>query len=220
MSNINDKFAEVYAEWDPLVWNILRNKVDDGLLSSDMDDVHQEVWQAIWEKALEDGKYPIPQIASITRNKIADFQKQDIKKNTTGPNGMKQQKIPLNPNEETDGLTDDYLDPEDYFEKVVVNQRFQALMDKYPEGSKEKIFLDFYWDKAHAKDSKGKWIDPNKRYRDADLISQLGFAGTSDARWKKFRDRMRKEVADYFEYTPKEKGIGKPRGRQVRRSDT
>jgi len=223
MSNVNDKFAEVYTEWDPLVWNILRSKVGNGLLPSDMDDVHQEIWQAIWEKALKDGEYPVYEIASITRHKITDFQRKDSRLNKANPWGIDTRVAYYGTNDdstERSHVTGVYAVPEEEDQFYLndeeeryqeAEQRYQDFINKYPEGSKERRYIDYYLD-AYERQRKGEKV----KATDGKLAQELGWSGTSSAPWKRFKAKMQKEIADYLGYTPEEKEFA-PRGRTARK---
>ena len=207
MDSVYNDFDSVYQEFNPLVDNILRNNLGHGLLSSDMDDVHQEVWSAIWQKAVAEGEYPVNQIAAITRNVLRDFIRKDIRANSITPQGY-QDRVSFygtQGDDEEGGTSAAYDVPgDDDFERREKEQDFQRFLDRYPEGTKEHTYIEYYLDKAYR--------EGGKRYTDSELAQMLGWSGTSSGAWKAFKSKMQKEIADYFGYEPEEKEYA-PRGR-------
>lgn len=80
-----------------------------------------------------------------------------------------------------------------------------ALKDfynKFPEGSKERIYLDFWGNQSGAMPNTRAVPETSRQddgYTESALARMLGYASASSSGYKQFRSKMKKLIADYFD---------------------
>lgn len=157
-------------------------------LTKTSEEIAQELWLHVLEKESEAGRdLDLDLIARICYNKIVDIQRHDMRRNSTSLESLiegSDEDCPFN--SQIDG-------PDDM--KVMVEDLFRI----FPEGSKERLFLEYWGTASGVKDFgvRGDGIY-NDGYTEKDLASKLGFSGASSRDYKNFRNKMRIFVFEFF----------------------
>lgn len=72
------------------------------------------------------------------------------------------------------------------------------FVDKFPKGSKEREYLEWYLTKLNIKDYGTEITDKPVNTSEGELAKHLGFPSASSSSYRTFRSSMRKALADYF----------------------
>lgn len=170
-------------------------------LTKDVDEISQELWLAVLKKEESVGyDLDLDLIARICYDKIVDIQRYDERRNTYSleelycfeeeekPDGKSHLKVKLDQStfETPDNTT-----------RILIDE----LLNLFPEGTKERIFLE-YWSTASGYHDFGLIGNGGQKdgFTESELATKfLGYAGTASGGYKKFRDKMRKFVRDYIE---------------------
>lgn len=145
-----------------------------------VEDLSQEMWLEVLKTEDKLGMpLTLDYIARICYNTVVDLQRHDMIRNSLSID-----------EDDCEKTHEDSLD-----DRIVLKN----LFSKYPESSLEGQFLRFYATKSGIADF---YSPSNSRYKDGytdtDLAKRLGFSGTSDRRWKTFRDNFREYLRKYF----------------------
>lgn len=97
-----------------------------------------------------------------------------------------------------DTNADDYI-----FEEVVQgNMMISQFLSKYPEGSKERMFVEFYMSKAGLSNKYTFDMNKNKSslggYTGTNLAKILGFKGVDDGQYRALKKKMMKDIEKFF----------------------
>lgn len=171
-------------------------------LTKSAEELAQELWLHILEKEAERGEeMDLDLVAKICYDKIVDIQRFDARRNAISFDELFE--VP----EHSSCTTEDYYNDccelhngtftqPDNLKKIMVDELFKV----FPEGSKERLFLEYWGTASGVKDfgirGKGKYGDG---YTESDLAHMLGYSGTSSGGYKSFRKKMRIFVLGYFE---------------------
>ena len=164
-------------------------------LTKSAEEISQDLWMCILEKEEEAGKdLDLDLIAKICYDKIVDMQRFDARRNTSSLDQM------LEGQDDDDDSSSQFgsscFQTPDSTKRIMIEELFSL----FPKGSKERIFLE-YWGTAagvHDFGYKGNGSH-NDGYTESDLAHELGFSGTSNRAFKKFRSNMRIVVATYLD---------------------
>lgn len=164
-------------------------------LTKSAEEISQDLWMHILEKEEEAGKdLDLDLIAKICYDKIVDMQRFDARRNMSSLDQM------LEGQDDDDDSSSQFGNS--CFQSPASTKRImiEELFNLFPKGSKERIFLE-YWGTAagiHDFGYKGNGCH-NDGYTESDLAHELGFSGTSNRAFKKFRSNMRVIVATYLD---------------------
>lgn len=170
-------------------------------LTKSSEELAQELWLHILEKEATFGEeLDLDLIAKMCYDKIVDIQRFDARRNTTSFDELFE--VPEHSNCITEEYHQDccelrtgtFVQP-DNLKKIMVDDLFKI----FPEGSKERLFLEYWGTASGVKDfgirGNGKYEDG---YTESDLAHKLGYSGTSSGGYKSFRKKMRVFVIEYF----------------------
>lgn len=174
-------------------------------LTKSSEELAQELWLHILEKEDERGdELDLDLVAKMCYDKIVDIQRFDARRNSISydqlfempehslQNGNTQQRW----EDEADLIRFGAFVQPDNLKKIMVDDLFKI----FPEGSKERLFLEYWGTASGVKDfgirGDGKYEDG---YTESDLAHKLGYSGTSSGGYKSFRKKMRIFVLGYFE---------------------
>jgi hypothetical protein len=213
----NQEAFDYVSNWDNIIkiWagKASNNYGNYALYKRDYDDVYQELWVKVLEKAknLEGTNNDLrdeenqPIVTDICKKAIIDMKRYDEIRNsemTLNMSGSSQ--------DEEDGNIDQALGNLGYRPHkadMPSEAAFHSLMKQFPEGSKERIYLDFYGNMSGTKINYGSRPPVTNKEegftRDA-LAQQLGYAGVSSNGFKSFEAKMDEYIADYFDIDPYE----------------
>lgn len=166
------------------IWSYIRETNNTNL---DVEDLTQELWMKLLEYNKKYGKMPDYALAKqICHNALVDITRK----------GMHRNHLSM----ELDSEGDRASWEQDYNQDVVPDSELNSLVDMFPEGSKERLYIDFYLAKSGVKDT-GVVPEMSRTedgYTDNNLAKMLGFSGSSDKKWRKFRDKMKEIITDYY----------------------
>lgn len=142
-----------------------------------VEDISQELWVKVLEKETRIGHdIDLNLIAKICYDHIVDMIRYESSRNSSY----------------IEEIVEDYNMYSRYLSDDVDHIIIEDLLDTYPEGSKEKIFLEYWSMASNYKDygviGEGTY---NEGYTESDLAKKLGYSGTSSGGYKKFRNKMR-----------------------------
>lgn len=162
-----------------------------GLSTSIADDMCQDAWMNILEYEKSHNKFPDYALAkTMAHRRVVDMLRKEY-------GSEAHFSLDDNPVDDDDSYASWH---EDKGNRDEFDADLAELKDMFPEGSKERKFLDFYIAKSGVEDN---GVVPDKTrsddgYTDSNLAKMLGFHGTADRAWKRFRDRMKEIIADYY----------------------
>lgn len=161
-------------------------------LTKNAEELAQELWLHILEKESERGyELDLDLVAKMCYDKIVDIQRFDARRNAISFDSL----FETQDEDEEGKVTPDAFVQPDNLNKILVDDLFKI----FPEGSKERIFLEYWGTASGVRDfgirGKGKYGDG---YTESDLAHMLGYSGTSSGGYKSFRKKMRVFVIEYF----------------------
>lgn len=177
----------------------IARKASKKLYNRDVDDIEQDLWVKVLETEERKGKELDAGLAAkICWDYVTDMQRQDIRR---------QNHVAMSYDPE---ILDDLLDDEqssagassrrdngDYDSDLAV----QELFDKFPIGSKERMYLDFWGNASGVMPNDRAVPDPTatgqNRYNDKALAKMLGTT-QSNRSYRKFKQKMQDIVMDYL----------------------
>ena len=158
------------------------------------EELAQELWVHVLEKEEEKGKeLDLNLVAKICYDRIVDIQRFDARRNASSFEDLEQfmdtdecDTAELRPGTYNDGNLND---------RIMVQDLFKI----FPEGSRERTFLE-YWGTASGINDFGYKGDGiyGDGYTEKDLARKLGFASCSNGGYRSFRKKMRVFVIEYF----------------------
>ena len=150
--------------------------------TKDSEELAQEMWVEVLNTEKNLGMpLTLDYVAKICYNTVVDLQRYDMLRNSYSLEEM----------EESTSLTscEDSIDS-----KIMIHNLFA----KYPAETAEGIYLRFYATKIGICD----YYEPTSVYKngytDGALAQLLGFKGTADRGWKRFRDNFQSQLRKYF----------------------
>lgn len=163
-------------------------------LTKSAEELSQELWVYILEKEAEKGcELDLDLVAKMCYDKIVDIQRFDSRRNSISLESLLETKCDEDDDEGFSG-PGSFCQP-DNLKKIMVDDLFKI----FPEGSKERLFLEYWGTASGVKDfgvrGQGKYGDG---YTESDLAHKLGYSGTSSGGYKSFRKKMRVFVFEYF----------------------
>lgn len=175
----------------------IASKASKVLYSRDKEDVEQDLWVKFLETEKRKGyELDLPLIAKICWDYVNDMRDYDQRRNHTS--------LDFSGSDDDSEFADSEFigasqDKGDYYNKVNLDN----LYSKYPVGSKERIYLDFWGNASGAYPNLDPSATPehnrsNDGYSENSLARLLGYASSSSQGYRKFRDYMKKEIKDYF----------------------
>lgn len=177
--------------------NGIARKASRKLYSRSYDDIVQDLWVKVLETEKRKGQEIDLRLAGrICWDYVNDMIDYDQRRNhyTTDFSGT---------GDETTEFDDtDFLglskDRGNYTSDIMVKD----LYDRFPVGSKERIFLDFWGNESGAMPN-SRVVPPvtrqNDGYSEKYLAKRLGFTSSTNRSYKNFRDKMKQIIADYFD---------------------
>ena len=176
--------------------------------TKDVDEIAQDLWVHILEKENSLGQeLDLDLIAKICYDRIVDIQRYDMRRNAISFEEKFENTKFVNANAHW-ACRDEYEDFKN-LDKCFYSESAESCIDRmamddlfkiFPEGSKERTFLEFWATATEVKDfgirGEGKYQDG---YTESDLAHKLGYAGTASGGYKSFRKKMRNFVAIYFD---------------------
>lgn len=166
------------------VWSYYR-KIDNP--NFDVEDAIQELWMKLLEYKEKNGKMPDYALAKkMCQNDLVDITRKGIHRNA------------FSYDFDEEGDRAEYtVDP---IRNIESETEINELANMFPKGSKERMYIDFYLTKSGAKDT---GIVPEitrteDGYTDSNLAKMLGFKGTGDRGYKRFKAQMLDIIKDYY----------------------
>ena len=166
------------------VWSYIRKTGNDNL---EAEELEQELWMQILEYNHKNGKLPDYKLAkTICNNTLVDLTRKGVRRNH----------LSYDFDEEGDRAEWE----QDLSQNIESDAELNDFLSNFPEGSKERTFFDFYLAKSGAKDTGivPELTRSEDGYTDSNLAKMLGFKGTGDRGWKRFRSEMKELARDYF----------------------
>lgn len=167
------------------------------MYSRDEEDLVQDLWVKVLETEKRKGQELEPNlVARVCYDYIKDLIDYDQRRNHTTVDYSGTGDI------ETETSDTDFLgvksDRGEYASEIMLKD----LYNKFPEGSKERIFLDF-WGNASGAMPNNRAIPPASRtqdgYTENNLAKMLGYASQSSGGYRKFKNKMRQIISDYYD---------------------
>lgn len=153
----------------------------------DVEEAIQELWMKLLEYRKEKGKMPDYALAKkMCQNLLVSITR----------NGIPRNHASYDYDEEGDRAEWEI----DHVHNVESDAEINELANMFPKGSKERLFIDFYLAKSGAKDTgvTPKITRTEDGYTDSNLAKMLGFKGTGDRAYKRFKSQMLDIIKDYY----------------------
>lgn len=165
------------------------------MYSRSEEDLVQDLWVKVLDTEKRKGEeLDLDLVARICYDYIKDMIDYDQRRNhlTTDLSGS----------DEDDEYADtDFLGLKRDNGNYVSDIMLKDLYNRFPEGSKERIFLDF-WGNASGAMPNNRVVPKSNRsndgYSEKALAKMLGYSGQSSGGYRKFRNKMKDLIADYF----------------------
>lgn len=167
------------------------------MYSRSEEDLVQDLWVKVLETEKRKGEELDPNlVARVCYDYIKDLIDYDQRRNHVNID------YSGTGDEETETSDTDFLgaipDNGEYSSEIMLKD----LYDRFPEGSKERIFLDF-WGNASGAMPNNRAVPPTSRtqdgYTENNLAKMLGYASQSSGGYRKFKNKMRQLISDYYE---------------------
>lgn len=169
------------------------------------EELAQELWVKILEKEEKVGHdLDLDLIAHICYDTIVDLQRYCMRRNYISLDDLLLRGIPGDESEnkrkdndyEINKVFGTKVDDTDNLNRILI----EDLLKVFPEGSKEKFFLEYYCTATGYKDFGINGHGKNcEGYTESDLAEQLGFPGTGSYAFKRFRREMREFIREFLE---------------------
>lgn len=167
------------------------------MYSRSEEDLVQDLWVKVLETEKRKGEELDPNlVARVCYDYINDLIDYDQRRNHTNID------YSGTGYEETETSDTDFIgaipDNGEYSSEIMLKD----LYDRFPEGSKERIFLDF-WGNVSGAMPNNRAVPPMSRtqdgYTENNLAKMLGYASQSSGGYRKFKNKMRQIISDYYE---------------------
>lgn len=150
--------------------------------TKDSEELAQEMWVEVLSAEKTLGiPLTLDYVARVCYNTVVDLQRHDMIRNSYSLEEM---------DEDTSWLP--------YEESIDSKIMIYDLFEKYPSDTPEGIYLRFYATKIGLCDFYKPTSIYKDGYTDGALAKLLGFKGTADRRWKRFRDNFQSQLRKYF----------------------
>lgn len=168
------------------------------------EELAQELWVKILEKEEKVGHdLDLDLIARICYDTIVDIQRYNMRRNTLSlddilhrPSGEEVESKCKDNEYDINKIFGTKTEDPSNLNRILI----EDLLEVFPEGSKEKFFLEYYCTATGYKDfgieGRGKNCEG---YTESDLAKQLGFPGTGSYAFKHFRREMREFIREFLE---------------------
>lgn len=173
----------------------IAKKVSYKLYSRDPEDIEQDLWVKVLSTMKKKGvdQLDLNLVARICYDYVKDMIDYDQRRNHIS--------VDLSGTEDTDETSSEVInsltDKGNHDSDIMI----QDLYNQFPEGSKERIFLDFWGNESGAMPNTNV-LPPSTRSNDGfsenALAQMLGYASASSGGYRKFRDRMKTIISNYF----------------------
>lgn len=180
----------------------IARKASKELFDRDVDDIEQDLWVKILDTEERRGKQLDQALAArICWDYVSDMQRQDIRTRNHVALSMDSEFLDDLDTDRAGGVdpVGGKRDRGDYDSMLRVHE----LYDKFPIGSKERTYLDFWGNASGAmpNDRALPKLTPTgqERYSEKALARMLGFAGQDDRQYKRFKRNMQSIIRDYLE---------------------
>lgn len=164
-----------------------------------VEELSQELWIKVLEKERAIGyDLDLDLIARVCYDYVVDLQRYGARRNH-----LSLDELIENSGDEDSGLNGffSHFDDPDNIDRILIND----LINIFPEGSQERIFLIYHCTSSGYKDfgveGNGKRCDG---YTESDLAHKLGYTGTGNRGFKNFKKKMRELVKEYLNDNIKE----------------
>lgn len=180
----------------------IARKASKKLFDRDVDDIEQDLWVKILEVEERKGGKPLdPSLAAkICWDYVADMQRQDIRARDHVALSMDSDLLDDLDTDQEGGVNPvgGQRDRGDYDSMLKIHE----LYDKFPIGSKERTYLDF-WGNASGvmpNDRAVPELTPTgqERYSENTLAKMLGFASQADRQYRRFKRNMQDIIRDHI----------------------
>lgn len=182
---MDDKMVNDYQKIiNNSVWSYIRRIDNDNL---DAEELEQELWMNLLEYREKNGKMPDYALAkTMCQRLLVDLTRKGVRRNH------------LSYDFDDEGDRAEW--EQDFKNDIQSDAELNDFIDMFPKGSKERMFFDFYLAKSGAKDTGviPELTRSEDGYTDSNLAKMLGFKGTGDRGWKKFKNNMKVIVINYF----------------------
>lgn len=165
------------------------------MYSRSEEDLVQDLWVKVLDTEKRKGEeLDLNLVARICYDYIKDMIDYDQRRNHMSAD--------LSGSDEDDEYADtDFLGLKRDNGNYVSDIMLKDLYNRFPEGSKERIFLDF-WGNASGAMPNSRVVPNSTRsndgYSEQALAKMLGYSGQSSGGYRKFRNKMKDLIADYF----------------------
>jgi len=165
-----------------------------------IDELESDLYTYLLEQEKEEGKeLDIPLMIDICKKHIVDLQRYAMKRNTVDYDAWEND---VNSAENANDASLHSHISSDFTQDLMID----GLLRRYEENTRERIYIEFMLDLAGLYEYGGKYgFDYDTRGAgrksspESQLASYLGFPSSSSSAYRTFRDKMRKEVAEYFD---------------------
>lgn len=176
--------------------------------TKDVDELVQELWiKVLEEENKKNNELDLNLIAKMCYNKIVDIIRHDCVRNSVSfdelfgmEDGSSEEEYKVSCRAGGTGN----LDKEEFYTRPAEDQvdrlYVKSLLELFPEGSKERIFLEFWATKSNVKDYKvqGTGIKEDG-FTEGSLAKSLGYAGSYSSGYTNFRKKMKNYILIYFD---------------------
>lgn len=197
------------SDYDKSFYDMVKGiarKASNKLPNRDTDDIEQDLWVKILDAEERKGKSLDPGLAAkICWDYITDMQRQDIRR---------QSHIAM----DVDPEFIDYLDTSDSDDEggksapspvgakrdngdYLADIAIRDLYDRFPIGSKERMYLDFWGNATDVMPNDRMVPDASRQkdgYSENTLAKMLGYASQASGGYRKFKKKMQDIVRDYL----------------------
>lgn len=172
-------------------------KASKQLYSRDYEDIEQDLWVKVLEAEKRKGhQLDLNLVGKICWDYVKDMIDYDQRRNhySTDFSGTGN-------DENTEFADTNFIgakaDTGEYEPEITLKD----LYSQFPEGSKERIYLDFYGNLSGAMPNTRVVPETNRNndgFSENNLAKMLGFSNSSSSGYKKFRDKMKSIISDYY----------------------
>lgn len=175
----------------------IARKASKELYDRDVDDIEQDLWVKILDTEERKGQELSQGLAAkVCWDYVTDMQRQDIRRKDHIAMSYDPEIVDDLDGDQFSGIGSK-RDQGDYDSEVALH----ALYDKFPIGSKERMYLDFWGNASGAMPNTRVIPDSNRSndgYSEKNLAKMLGFAGQADRGYRKFKKKMKDIILDYL----------------------
>lgn len=175
----------------------IAKKVSPKLFSRDTEDIEQDLWVKVLEAEKRKGhQLDLNLAAKICYDYVKDMIDYDMRRNHLSSDSI--EGTSDSEDQSGDKIIGATQDKGNYASDIDLKD----LYNKFPEGSKERIFLDFWGNKSGAVPNTNVIPEKSREndgYTEGALAKMLGFASASSGGYRRFRDKMKGIISDYLD---------------------